>query len=125
MLCSHVLSGDTWKRGDLDFTGAMMILFLRAVSVGTNRADGVAIAAGLRRSAANGGNGDASKVASAKGSAGRSEYLQERSLQESPGLFDLAAFFFANGSLLGGPFFEFKEWDEFLHRRGQFYEVRL
>ena len=128
-----------------------MIVFLRAVSLGTNRADGAAASshtqAGSNGSSITAQNGDAapenkpagegqaateaangSKVASngkghKNGKKALSLYLQERRLYSSPSLFDVAAFFFANGSLLGGPFFEFKEWDEFLNRRGQFYEV--
>lgn len=99
--CSHALSGDTWQRGDLDFTGAMMVLFLKAVSLGTNRAEGTMP---QERSAA-------------------SEYLRERRLEAAPSLQDVAGFFFANGNLLGGPFFEFSEWDAFLRRTGPFYEV--
>lgn len=114
-----------------------MIIFLRAVSVCTNRSDGVptdriSTSNGLTVVAPsvteNGVVGDRTK-ASSPGSATwvrtarSSNYLTERCLHESPGLLQLASFFFANGSLLGGPFFEFKEWNEFLHRRGQFHEV--
>jgi hypothetical protein len=115
----------------------MMIIFLRAISVCTNRSDGVpsdiistsnelhAVAPSVTENGVDSertkplGTGSACVVRRA----GRSDYLMERCLHESPGLLQLAAFFFANGSLLGGPFFEFKDWDDFLHRRGQFYEV--
>ena len=151
------MSGDTWKRGDLDFTGAMMILFLRAVALCTNRADGAALAASghtpdgtppADTNAAGGGSpsrdggpggivavkpdGDGAAGASAPQQSqrwarrrGPSAYLQERSIRESPDLLSVASFFFANGNLLGGPFFEYKEWDQFLHRSGAFYEVRI
>ena len=79
-----------------------MILFLKAVSLGTNRAEGAAPA----------------------GCSTASDYLRERRLEAAPSLRDIAAFFFANGNLLGGPFFEFSEWDAFLRRAGPFYEAR-
>lgn len=152
--CSHALSGDTWKRGDLDFTGGMMILVLRALSLCTNRTDGYNSSkrAGVNGSNDNGpaaacgasvGTADMAKAGSnglqhvqAEAPPGTapdnkpprskqiSTYLQERQLETTPGLLDIAAFFFANGSLLGGPFFEYKEWRDFLNREGAFYEVR-
>lgn len=158
MCCSHALSGDTWKRGDLDFTGGMMILVLRALSLCTNRTDGFNASASHSSRAADNGGADqhaADGVQPAKsgtsGGSGNSEqhvpadpppgtllaqeegrapaqlsaYLQERRLEHAPGLFDVAAFFFANGSLLGGPFFEYKEWQDFLRRDGAFYEVSV
>lgn len=95
----HVAGGDTWKRGDLDFTGAMMIIFLKMVSLGTNLADG------------------------SRGRTDVSEYLRERALHVAPGLWELFAYTFSNGSLLGGPYFEFGEWDDFVRRRGVFREA--
>lgn len=79
----------------------MMIVFLKLVSIGVNRQDG------------------------ARGCKGASAYLQQRALTRSPSLWELLAFVFANGNLLGGPYFEFSDWDDFLRRRGEFKEVLL
>ena len=46
-------------------------------------------------------------------------------MERSPGLVELMAYVFANGNLLGGPYFDFKDWDDFIHRTGVFNEVRL
>jgi hypothetical protein len=78
----------------------MMILFLKMVSLGTNRADGARPE--LRQS--------------------NSIYLRERRIAQTPSLFDIAVYSFANGNLLSGPFFEYTEWEAFIRRNGPFYE---
>ncbi len=73
---SHMLSGDTWKRGDLDFTGALMIIFLKMVCICTNRCDGYH-----------------------KRGARISDYLRERALATSPSLIELTACACSMGAL--------------------------
>lgn len=93
----------------------MMIIFLRAVSLGTNRSSGA------RAHAA----GTAAGTRSSKVGRAGTPYLADRRVESAPSLLQLAAYLFANGSLLGGPFFEYGEWEAFVCRDGPFYEVRL
>ena len=57
-------------------------------------------------------------------SASLEEYQLSKALDKVPGLFELSSYVFANGNLLGGPYFDFKDWDDFIHRKGPFKEVR-
>jgi len=95
---SNIKGGDRWKRGGLDFTGALMILVLKLIALGASRQ------AGTRKP----------REGAAAGS---------KLLHRCPSLFELAAYAFANGNLLGGPYFEFAEWDEFVRGEGAFGEV--
>lgn len=98
MLCirrSHVLqaSGLSWKEGQLDFTGAQMVLTLKLIAIGVCYQDG------------------------RSGQSYASHYRQSMRLPTLPGLLEYYSYCFAYGNLLAGPFFEAKEYFDFMARQ--------
>lgn len=94
------LSGDSWRKGDMDFTGTLMIVTLKVTSVALDFQDG---RLPLPPSA------PADKAAPGAGSA-RVEAL--------PGVAEYLGFLFCCGSILVGPVFDFANYRSFTERTG-------
>lgn len=96
LIVSHVVqaSGAAWKEGHLDFTGAQMVLTLRLIAIGVSYQDGSRPAERL------------------------SEYGAKKQLQRLPSLQEFFSYLFAAGNLLAGPFFEAKDYLDYIERKG-------
>ncbi|GMH32498.1 hypothetical protein BSKO_00332 [Bryopsis sp. KO-2023] len=95
LLVLHVAnaSGASWQEGQMDFTGAQMLLVLKLISVAHCCQDA-----------------HSGKVLN--------EYQKAKAIYRCPTLLELAAYLFCNGTLLAGPHFEFKDYMDYVHREG-------
>ena len=90
----------SWKEGQLDFTGAQMVLTLKLVAIAICYQDGGR------------DNNDALR-----------EYARSKQLDRLPTVIEFLSYLFAAGNLLSGPFFEAKDYFDFIQRRGDWAEV--
>lgn len=81
------------QEGHLDFTGAQMVLTLRLIAIGVSYQDGSRPAERL------------------------SEYGAKKQLQRLPSLQEFFSYLFAAGNLLAGPFFEAKDYLDYIERK--------
>ncbi|KAL6777134.1 LPT1 [Auxenochlorella protothecoides x Auxenochlorella symbiontica] len=102
LIMNHVFqaSGLSWKEGQLDFTGAQMVLTLKLVAIGVCYQDGRTHADKHDR-----------------------PYRAAMRLDRLPSLLEYYSYCFASGNLLAGPFFEAKEYFDFIERRGDWDEA--
>ena len=102
---SHIQAdGIKWRLGDIDNTGTMMILALKAIAVAVCRADGVRAAAGADGKAAGGGGRRAAALAAI------AEGQRRRALREMPGPLAYLGYMFNCGSCLVGPYNEIRDY---------------
>lgn len=90
-------SGMAWQVGSMDATGALMILFLKLVSLAQCRQNAIH-----------------AKDANVKWT----NYEKEHLIVESPTLLEFLSYLFSFGNLLSGPFVEFSEYKQYVERRG-------
>ncbi|BDA41335.1 Lysophospholipid acyltransferase 2 [Coccomyxa sp. Obi] len=96
LIACHVAasSGSKWKEGQVDFTGAMMVLALKLISAGVSYQDGLRKAEDL------------------------TPYQQAHKLTQMPSMLEWLSFVFASGNLLAGPYFELSDYLNFIQRKG-------
>ncbi|KDD76279.1 membrane-bound O-acyltransferase [Helicosporidium sp. ATCC 50920] len=96
LIANHVLqaSGLSWEKGELDFTGAQMVLTLRLIAAAVCYQDGARSIEKLR------------------------PYAVGNRLEELPGALEFFAYCFASGNLLAGPFYEIKDFLDYASSRG-------
>ncbi|EIE25092.1 membrane bound O-acyl transferase family protein [Coccomyxa subellipsoidea C-169] len=96
LIACHVAasSGSKWKEGQVDFTGAMMVLALKLISAGVSYQDG------LRKSEE------------------LTPYQQAHKLTQMPSVLEWLSFTFASGNLLAGPYFELADYLNFIQKKG-------
>ncbi|CAK0783622.1 hypothetical protein CVIRNUC_006821 [Coccomyxa viridis] len=87
-------SGEAWKQGNVDFTGAMMVLALKLITAGVSYQDGLKKPEEL------------------------SPYQQRHRLTKMPSPLEWLSFTFASGNLLAGPYFELSDYLDFINRKG-------
>lgn len=95
----HQASGLAWKDGNLDFTGAQMVLTLKLISVAVCYQDG-----------------------SRKNNAALHPYSMSKRLMSIPSPLEYFSYLFSIGSLLSGPFYEAKDYLDYVNRRGDWDE---
>lgn len=100
LILAHVVSasGAAWKEGHLDFTGAQMVLTLRLIAVAVSYQDGGAPPGKLR------------------------EYAGRKRLPALPSPLEFFSYLFAAGNLLAGPFFEARDYFDYVERKGEWDE---
>ncbi|EFJ48091.1 hypothetical protein VOLCADRAFT_120919 [Volvox carteri f. nagariensis] len=93
----HVVnaSGESWKTGNMDFTGGAMVAVLKLVSICVCRQDSFR-----------------------KNKEDLSAYQAAHQLVSTPTLLEFLSYLFGLGNLLAGPFFEFSEYKEFIELKG-------
>ncbi|KAL3156423.1 hypothetical protein ABBQ38_000734 [Trebouxia sp. C0009 RCD-2024] len=87
-------SGTAWKEGHMDFTGAQMVLTLKMISAAVCYQDGLKNAEVLR------------------------PYQESRKLVSMPSPLEWLSYIFASGNLLAGPFFELRDYRDYIERQG-------
>lgn len=95
----HQASGMAWKDGQLDFTGAQMILTLKLVSVAMCYQDGAC--------------SDKSRL---------HPYGLSKMITTCPSILEYFSYLFAAGNLLSGPTFEAKDYFDYINRVGDWDE---
>jgi lysophospholipid acyltransferase len=96
LLWCHIgsASGQAWKEGKMDFTGAQMVLTLKLISVAVCYQDGL------------------------KEDKDLSPYQHSHKLRELPSPPAYLSYLFSFGNLLAGPYFEVKDYLQFVEREG-------
>lgn len=96
LIACHVTaaSGTAWKQGQLDFTGAQMVLTLKLISLASSYQDGLRSEAAL------------------------TSYQQKMKLARLPSPLEYLSYIFAAGNLLSGPNFEMADYLHFIERTG-------
>ena len=90
-------SGAAWKAGQLDFTGAQMVLTLKLIAAAMSLQDGARRAAG--------------------GAPPPRPYPAAKALDTPPTLVEFLSYAFAAGNLLAGPFLELKDYLDYMTRK--------
>ncbi|CAN6481185.1 unnamed protein product [Victoria cruziana] len=90
----HYMSGDAWKEGGIDTTGALMVLTLKVISCSINYNDGLLKEEGLR------------------------EAQKKYRLVRCPSLLEYVGFCLCCGSHFAGPVYEMKDYLEWTERKG-------
>lgn len=103
LIANHIAqaSGMSWKEGQLDFTGAQMVLTLKLVAIAICYQDG-----GLE---------DDSQLR---------DYAKAKRLTHLPSPLEFLSYLFAAGNLLAGPFFEAKDYFDYVERKGDWEESK-
>jgi len=103
LIINHInqASGMAWKEGNMDFTGAQMVLTLKLISIAMCYQDGV--------------SQDAGKLHA---------YAQSKKLTTLPNLLEYFSYLFSIGNLLSGPCFEAKDYFDYINRRGDWDESK-
>ena len=99
--CSMERTGDLWDTGAVDITGSLMVLVLKQVALGYNLSDSFSSKRGI-------------------------EFGVERQyfkMGSPPNILHYFSYIFATGNLLAGPFFEYRDYVDFISRRGKFVEA--
>ena len=94
-------TGDLWDSGAVDITGSLMVLVLKQVALGYNLSDSFK----SQRS---------------------SDFSEEQAyyrMTGPPNPLHYFSYIFATGNLLAGPFFEYRDYMEFMSRQGKFLEA--
>ncbi|GIL46653.1 hypothetical protein Vafri_3591 [Volvox africanus] len=93
----HVVnaSGESWKTGNMDFTGGAMVAVLKLVSICVCRQDSFR-----------------------KNKEDLNAYQAAHQLVSTPTPLEFLSYLFGLGNLLAGPFFEFSEYKEFIELKG-------
>lgn len=101
LIANHIAqaSGMAWKEGQLDFTGAQMVLTLKLVAIAICYQDGA------RDNDAN-----------------LRDYAKAKQLTRLPSLLEFFSYLFAVGNLLSGPFFEARDYFDYVERKGDWDE---
>lgn len=101
LIINHVnqASGLAWKDGNLDFTGAQMVLTLKLIAVAMCYQDG-----------------------SRKHEGNLHPYALSKCLTLLPSPLEYFSYLFSIGSLLSGPFYEAKDYLDYINRRGAWEE---
>ncbi|DBA91841.1 TPA: hypothetical protein ACH3X1_015978 [Trebouxia sp. C0004] len=96
LIACHVssASGTAWKEGHMDFTGAQMVLTLKMISAAVCYHDGLMPAQEL------------------------TPYQESRKLVAMPSPLEWLSYIFASGNLLAGPFFELRDYRDYIQRQG-------
>ncbi|CAI5465325.1 unnamed protein product [Closterium sp. Yama58-4] len=97
----YYMSGDSWRQGNIDFTGAMMILVLKVTSVAYDYQDG-----GKPRKP------DDAKAASAAISDA------PKPIAALPSLLQFLGYTFCCGLHFAGPFYDFSAYNDWINRKG-------
>jgi len=99
LILNHIsqASGLSWKEGQLDFTGAQMVLTLKLVAIAMCYQDGTR------------GESASSMLRN---------YSRAKSLTNCPSILEFYSYIFSAGNLLSGPFFEAKDYFDYVNRRG-------
>lgn len=116
LIACHVVqsSGTAWKAGYIDFTGAQMVVTLKLVAAG------MCVQDGYRRKQ----RSPPAPVASSPSSSSPpspqqlSSYASTKALDTPPSLLEWYSYIFASGNLLAGPFFELKDYLDFIKLTG-------
>lgn len=97
LIANHIgqASGLSWKEGNLDFTGAQMVLTLKLVAVAMCYQDG-------KRG----------------GEVELREYAKTKKLDRLLSPLEYYSYLFATGNLLSGPFFEARDYLDFIENKG-------
>jgi lysophospholipid acyltransferase len=88
------MSGDAWKEGGIDATGALMVLTLKVISCAINYSDGILKEEGLR------------------------EAQKKYRLTKLPSLIEYFGFCLCCGSHFAGPVYEMKDYLDWTERKG-------
>eukprot|EP00884_Botryococcus_braunii_P000668 jgi/Botrbrau1/10601/Bobra.0358s0020.1 len=88
-------SGDAWKEGQFDYTGAAMVLTLKLISIAVAYQDGVKPDQELQN-----------------------EYQRKHCIRTMPSFLEFLSYSWAAGNLLSGPFFEFSDYKDYINRQG-------
>ncbi|KAG2426844.1 hypothetical protein HYH02_014697 [Chlamydomonas schloesseri] len=93
----HVVnaSGESWKTGNMDFTGGAMVAVLKLISICVCRADSFR-----------------------KNKEDLSPYQSAHQLTRTPSLLEFVSYLFGLGNLLAGPFYEFSDYRAFMNLKG-------
>lgn len=123
LIACHVLSasGEAWKAGNIDFTGAQMVATLKLIAVAMCYQDGWRSAQSLKNGAGGEGPrlGASGKLHAAAAAHDKQGSYQERTrLHALPSPLEFASYVFAFGNLLAGPFFEMRDYLDYINRRG-------
>lgn len=96
LLWCHITSasGQAWKEGTMDFTGAQMVLTLKLISLAVCYQDGL------------------------KSDEVLSPYQKEHRLKDLPTMLETFSYLFSAGNLLAGPFFEAKDYLQWVSYSG-------
>jgi hypothetical protein len=102
LIANHIAqaSGMAWKEGQLDFTAAQMILTLKLIAVAMCYQDGA--------------RGDELPLR---------EYAKTKRLKRLPSPLEFFSYCFAAGNLLSGPFFEAKDYFDFMNGQGDWAQL--
>jgi len=87
-----------WKEGEMDATGAFMVMFLKVAATAHCRQDGT-LAKDEREKKLN-------------------AYQRQKLIEAAPTLLEFFSYIFCFGHLLAGPFCEFKDYKDFVERKG-------
>jgi len=90
-------SGAAWQDGAMDATGALMILFLKMAAIAQCRQDSENVATTFKTA---------------------TEYQKQNMIYRSPSPLEFLSYVFCFGHLLSGPFAEFKDYKNFVERKG-------
>lgn len=93
-------SGIAWKSGVMDFTGCQMVVTLKIVAAAVCLQDGV-----VRKRALN--------------EKPLRPYAAAMALDNTPNVLEWLSYVLASGNLLAGPFFEIKEYLQYIERKGE------
>ena len=112
-----------WRLGDIDNTGTMMILVLKAIAVATCRADGIRHAGGTADGKADGNangtaKGDGKESPRAATLAAVAEGQRRRALHEMPSLVQYFGYMFNCGNCLVGPYNEVRDYIDWAEGAG-------
>ena len=101
LIANHIAqsSGTAWKEGNLDFTGAQMVLTLKLVAIAICYQDGAR-------------DNDAELR----------DYAKSKQLKTLPSPLEFLSYLFAVGNLLSGPFFEARDYFDYVERKGDWEE---
>ncbi|GJP61509.1 hypothetical protein CLOP_g18663 [Closterium sp. NIES-67] len=96
------MSGDSWRQGNIDFTGAMMILVLKVTSVAYDYQDG----------------GKPQKADDAKAAAAAAASDAPKPIKALPSLLQFLGYTFCCGLHFAGPFYDFSAYNDWIDRKG-------
>jgi len=114
LIACHVVqsSGTAWKAGYIDFTGAQMVVTLKLVAAG------MCVQDGYRRKQRIPPAAVAPSSSLSPSTWQLSTYASAKALDTPPSLLEWYSYVFAFGNLLAGPFFELKDYLDFINLTG-------
>lgn len=116
LIANHVkqTSGLSWKEGNLDFTGAQMVATLKLISVAVCYQDGWRT------------RGTTKKVTTTETETAPAQlhaYAAAKKIDVRPSVLEFYSYLLAIGNLLSGPCYEYKDYINYVHRRGDWEKI--